>query len=54
MTPDQVFLVVMYCIDESDEILHVCLTEKRARELAETESVDCDYEIDVVTMSITE
>lgn len=52
--PDKVFLVVMYVIDESDEILHVCLTEKRAIELAETESSDSDYEIGVVTMSITE
>ncbi len=49
----EVFIVIMHAIDESDEILHVCLTETRANEIAEGERLDCDYEISVQRYPIT-
>lgn len=51
---DSVYMVIMYVIDDSDEILHVCRTKERAEELAERERADCDYEIGVQEFAITE
>lgn len=52
--PNKVFIVMSYIVDDSDEILEVCLTEKRAMELADAYRETSDYEIGVVTMGVTE